>query len=185
MSCLSSNPGYKLEGNTRGWIGWHFKGSGSGRARGVPRLGIGIGEEIRGRVERGLPGGRALGVGAWKIKGYCATFPRRSHPSFPHHCLPRAHIFPEKCLSHAHQGSCPQPHILPLSVSQLCAPTHCSPAWPHPQPQEGELATAQWGVQAAVGPVASSPCSRGFSFQVSSRFLCLCGPNPGMLSRFP
>lgn len=48
MSCLSSNPGYKLEGNTRGWIGWHFKGSGSGRARGVPRLGIGIGERSEG-----------------------------------------------------------------------------------------------------------------------------------------
>lgn len=63
MFCLSSNPGYRLEGNTRGCTGWHFKGSGSGRARGVPRLGVGVGVRSEGE-QRGLPGGRAQGAGA-------------------------------------------------------------------------------------------------------------------------
>lgn len=41
LSCPSSNPAYRPEGSTRGWIGWHFKGSGSGRAREGPGLEVG------------------------------------------------------------------------------------------------------------------------------------------------
>lgn len=186
MSCLSSNPGYRLEGNTRGWTGWHFKGNGSGRARGVPRLGVGVGVRSEGE-QRGLPGGRALGVGAWKMV-IVLLFPGEVIPPFFITTSQELTSSQKSASAMSTRDHAPSPTSSPSpspnSVLQTW-PSHCSPAWPHPQPQEGELATARWGVQAAVGPTASSPCSGGFSYQVSSRFLCLRGSSPGTLSRFP
>lgn len=96
------------------------------------------------RAQGGLPGRGALAGGAWKMRGYCAAFPRRILSSLLPHCLPRAHIFPENCFNPTPPGtwvSSPTPS--PPQCLQICEPQtwspHCSPAWPALSPKKGNL----------------------------------------------
>ena len=57
------------------------------------------------------------------MRGYCAAFPRRSHPSLPYHCLRRAHIFSEKCSDQALPWTwAPRPHTFPSPVPPKSVP---------------------------------------------------------------
>lgn len=80
------------------------------------------------REQGGLPGRGALAGGAWKMRGDCAAFPRRILSSLLPHCLPRAHIFPEKCFNPTPPGTwLPSPHPLLLLLLLLSASKSVSP----------------------------------------------------------
>lgn len=133
------------------------------------------GGRIRGRAGRAYYRRGPRGE-SWKIRSYCAAFPSRGHPCLSITASQEPTSSQKSVPAIPHQGSeppSPTPSSSPASPNAVpqTQPSQCSPAWLHPQPQEGELATAQWGLQ---GPAATR--FQELLLPVSSQFLCCCGP---------
>ena len=130
------------------------------------------------------------------MRGYCAAFPRRSHPSLPYHCLRRAHIFSEKCSDQALPWTwAPRPHTFPSPVPPKSVP-HIWPLHsllPRLAPPSA-LRRGTWQLlSGASGSCRISSC-RGSSCPLFQGLLChqsplgscLCAPpRPQARSSFP
>lgn len=112
------------------------------------------------------------------MRGYCVLFQGEATPPFP--ITASEELASQKSAPiMSHHGPGPPsrtpspPQCCPNLASSLTAPQ----IGPTLSPKKGNLATAQWAMQTAVGSVAAAPCSRGLCHQ-SPLGSCPCGPLP-------